>query len=374
MDKAVEDILNKATQGNISKEEAIILSEATRRALKHMIALEIPLIPSNFELWFLVFLHLMLKGITAPQEKEILEVYNQIVSERKKEREPQEMIYELQEETRRVLKYSGESILRSVELLEGHDKFLEEKEKAIGSAKEIKELTTLMEVLIKEIRNLRLENRNLRDELQKSARRINTLRDQLKKVIEKTSFDPLTSTANRSKFERELRRLLIKYDKTKEKFSLIMCDLDDFKRVNDLYGHRAGDEVLREFAYILQKDLRMTDIVSRYGGEEFAILLPGLVLKEAVAVAERLRRRVEELVIRWGDDIIKVTASFGVAEVRDGDRPETIIQRADEALYLAKLDGKNCVRSEIDVAVRRGSKPNNRNANNRNNRNNNSNG
>ncbi len=89
MDKAVEDILNKATQGNISKEEAIILSEATRRALKHMIALEIPLIPSNFELWFLVFLHLMLKGITAPQEKEILEVYNQIVSERKKEREPQ---------------------------------------------------------------------------------------------------------------------------------------------------------------------------------------------------------------------------------------------------------------------------------------------
>ncbi len=277
------------------------------------------------------------------------------------------MIYELQEETRRVLKYSGESILRSVELLEGHDKFLEEKEKAIGSAKEIKELTTLMEVLIKEIRNLRLENRNLRDELQKSARRINTLRDQLKKVIEKTSFDPLTSTANRSKFERELRRLLIKYDKTKEKFSLIMCDLDDFKRVNDLYGHRAGDEVLREFAYILQKDLRITDIVSRYGGEEFAILLPGLVLKEAVAVAERLRRRVEELVIRWGDDIIKVTASFGVAEVRDGDRPETIIQRADEALYLAKLDGKNCVRSEIDVAVRRGSKPNNRNTNNRNN-------
>jgi len=354
MDKSVEELLNKAAQGNITKEEAIILSEATRHALKYMIGLGIPLIPSNFEIWFLVFLHLMLKGITAPEEKEILEVYNQIVAERKKEREPKEMVYELQEETRRVLKYSGESILRSVELLEKHDRFLEEKEKAIVSAREIKELSTLMELLIKEIKSLRAENRSLREELQKAARRINTLKDQLRKVIEKTSFDPLTSTANRSKFERELRRLLIKYDKTKEKFSLIMCDLDDFKRINDLYGHRAGDEVLREFAYILQKDLRMTDIVSRYGGEEFAILLPGLTLKEAVAVAERLRRRVEEMVVRWGDDVIKITASFGVAEVKDGDRPETIIQRADEALYLAKLDGKNCVRSEIDVAVRRG--------------------
>jgi len=354
MDKSVEELLEKAAQGNISKEEAIILSEATRRALKYMIGLGIPLIPSNFEIWFLVFLHLMLKGITAPEEKEILEVYNQIISERKKEKEPKEMVYELQEETKRVLKYSGESILRSVELLEKHDRFLEEKEKAIISAREIKELSALMELLIKEIKSLRAENRSLKDELQKAARRINTLKDQLRKVIEKTSFDPLTSTANRSKFERVLRRLLIKYDKTKEKFSLIMCDLDDFKRVNDLYGHRAGDEVLREFAYILQKDLRMTDIVSRYGGEEFAILLPGLTLKEAVAVAERLRRRVEEMVVRWGDDVIKVTASFGVAEVKDGDRPETIIQRADEALYLAKLDGKNCVRSEIDVAVRRG--------------------
>ncbi len=359
MDKAVEQILEKAVRGSITKEEAIILSEATRKALKHMISLEIPLIPSNFEIWFLVFLHLMLRGITAPTESEILDVYNYVLNEIKKYKEPPEAIHELQEETRRVLKYSGESILRSIELLDTHDKFLEEKEKSIIAAKEIRELHSLMEMLLKEIKALRQENFNLRNELQKSARKINTLRDQLKKVIEKTSFDPLTSAANRSKFEREIRRLLIKFDKTKEKFSLIMCDLDDFKRVNDLYGHRAGDEVLREFAYILQKDLRMSDIVSRYGGEEFAILLPGLTLKEAVVVAERLRRRVEDMVIKWGDEIIRVTASFGVAEVKENDRPETLIQRADEALYLAKLDGKNCVRSEIDVAVRRGKEKNN---------------
>jgi len=131
-----------------------------------------------------------------------------------------------------------------------------------------------------------------------------------------------------------------------------MADIDRFKRVNDLYGHLAGDEVLIAFAKVIKEDLRIDDIVARYGGEEFAIILSGLEEKEAVSVANRLRKRVEDLKVTWGECTISITASFGVAEAKKEDTPETLIDRADKALYLAKQDGRNCVRSEKDLKAR----------------------
>lgn len=150
-----------------------------------------------------------------------------------------------------------------------------------------------------------------------------------------------------------LIRKIKHHEQTGEIFSFIMADIDDFKRVNDLYGHLAGDQVLVTFAEILKKDLRMDDIAARYGGEEFSIILSNLGIKEAIAVANRLRERLENTPVIWGDEIINVTASFGVAQVRKGDTPQSLIERADKALYLAKSDGKNCVRSEFDALARK---------------------
>jgi diguanylate cyclase (GGDEF)-like protein len=136
--------------------------------------------------------------------------------------------------------------------------------------------------------------------------------------------------------------------------SLLMLDLDDFKRVNDEHGHPAGDAVLKETARLLQETLRTVDSVGRYGGEEFAIILPETRLESARQLTERLRRQVESMqlaVSESGQEIGKITASFGVTELGAGDDAEALIQRADAKLYEAKCAGRNRVAADQAVAA-----------------------
>ncbi|HEY3070555.1 MAG TPA: GGDEF domain-containing protein, partial [Gaiellaceae bacterium] len=126
--------------------------------------------------------------------------------------------------------------------------------------------------------------------------------------------------------------------------ALIVADLDDFKQVNDRYGHQAGDDVLRAFADVLRETVRDIDLAARYGGEEFAVLLPQTDLAGAERVAERLRERMEiRLVEPSSDSPFSVTASFGVASFPEAGTPAALFAAADEALYRAKSAGKNCV-------------------------------
>ncbi len=163
---------------------------------------------------------------------------------------------------------------------------------------------------------------------------------QLKKLSE---IDKLTQINNRycfiEKAERDLKRS-IRY---KRQFSLIFFDLDFFKKVNDTYGHQAGDAVLKEFAKTVNGELRSTDIFGRYGGEEFIVALPETDLKSAKLLAERIRKKVEMKNIAYEDDNISVTVSAGVSELLEDTRLEAIINRADKALYKAKQSGRNKV-------------------------------
>jgi len=120
-----------------------------------------------------------------------------------------------------------------------------------------------------------------------------------------------------------------------------MIDLDDFKQINDTYGHPVGDAVLKEMALILKTFLRANAIASRIGGEEFAVILPGSEMEQAVHIAERLRRAVENRTFHGLE--LKTTASFGVAEAKKDDTLETIFERAAKAHYEAKKTGKNKV-------------------------------
>lgn len=136
--------------------------------------------------------------------------------------------------------------------------------------------------------------------------------------------------------------------------SLVMFDLDRFKSINDSYGHLCGDAVLTAVGTRMKAVLRGADMKCRYGGEEFLMMLPDTPLAGACRVAETLRRDLEEHPVRWRDEIIKVTASFGVAEVEPGEIDAlTTIARADEALYLAKQSGRNCVRTLEDIVADR---------------------
>jgi diguanylate cyclase (GGDEF)-like protein len=151
--------------------------------------------------------------------------------------------------------------------------------------------------------------------------------------------DPMTGVLNRAQFMVEAERQVAGRQETA---CLIMMDVDHFKRINDTYGHPAGDCILTEAAQLMARLLRGTDLLARFGGEEFAILLPGTSLEEGLAVAESLRIAVALQPFSFGGDPIHVTASFGVAAVTAG--MDLGYLAADAALYRAKGDGRNCVR------------------------------
>ncbi len=153
--------------------------------------------------------------------------------------------------------------------------------------------------------------------------------------------DSLTALYNRRKFFEELEREVERVTRYETPLTLIMLDLDHFKKVNDQYGHQMGDAVLKETAEILLANTRKTDVVARYGGEEFIILLTETPLKGAVGVAKRINKAIEGAVVLGANVEIKVTASLGVAEFHKGDTVDTLIAQTDAALYRAKKNGRN---------------------------------
>ncbi len=156
--------------------------------------------------------------------------------------------------------------------------------------------------------------------------------------------DALTGLYSRLHFfelsQREVRRLVRK----KGPLSLVVIDLDEFKDINDRFGHPAGDEALKQFADICRSNLRETDIAGRLGGEEFAVLLPDTELNDALVLSNRLRKKLAATPLRLGSEEVRLTASFGVTPVKPGDDGlRDAYQRADKALYQAKARGRNQV-------------------------------
>jgi diguanylate cyclase (GGDEF)-like protein len=159
------------------------------------------------------------------------------------------------------------------------------------------------------------------------------------------SRDPLTGIPHRGELNNQLNQLLerVDADHWKAPLSAIFVDIDHFKEINDRFGHAVGDIVLIEFARLLEQETYSGEVVGRYGGEEFVILCPDADLKQAYLRAERLRHAVGALKLDELTDW-SLTASFGVTEGIQGDTPQTLLKRADEALYAAKNGGRNQTR------------------------------
>jgi diguanylate cyclase (GGDEF)-like protein/PAS domain S-box-containing protein len=169
-----------------------------------------------------------------------------------------------------------------------------------------------------------------------------TMEQRIQSLHEKATRDPLTQVANRAEFDRILANYVDSHLERRLPCSLILCDLDYFKKVNDTYGHQAGDEVLITFAAMLRRHCRSGDLVARYGGEEFVMLCADCDNSTATRRAEELRLEISELPMNALDGKC-ISASFGVTEVQSGDTPETMLRRSDRALYQAKSSGRNTV-------------------------------
>lgn len=162
-----------------------------------------------------------------------------------------------------------------------------------------------------------------------------------KVALEKASItDTLTQVNNRMRFDQISLQRLEEYSRYDQISSLIICDIDDFKQINDKYGHSKGDEVLKAFAKVLKQNVRFTDTLARWGGEEFVILLPQADITHAVAAADKIRLAIQKHDFDCDESI---TASFGVSMTQSDDTQRHWFNRADQALYLAKENGKNSV-------------------------------
>ena len=170
--------------------------------------------------------------------------------------------------------------------------------------------------------------------------------DRLRKGVDESLkmvvTDPLTGLGNRRHFERAVGAIL----EGGESVSLLVADIDHFKRVNDMLGHDTGDAVLKDVAARLASNLRAIDVIARYGGEEFTIALPGTAMEEARHVAERLRASVGGTPIAQNGQALMVTTSLGVAESAPGESLRDVFKRADDALYSAKRAGRDRVRAD----------------------------
>jgi diguanylate cyclase (GGDEF)-like protein len=156
--------------------------------------------------------------------------------------------------------------------------------------------------------------------------------------------DDLTGLVNRRRFMDALQAEIERARKFGSPLTVVLTDLDDFKRVNDDHGHHAGDDVLRAFARLVRSHVRDVDVPSRIGGEEFAILLPETDSADAASVAERMRHSLSVVPVPVGEhESVQMTSSFGVAELVDGQSGDDLMRAADTALYAAKAAGKNCV-------------------------------
>lgn len=221
--------------------------------------------------------------------------------------------------------------------------------KELMELKDIEELKAKIKAEVNEI-NRSVSEKAKREQIQfaQLSEQISVLQHKLEAAKAEASLDGLTGIANRRNFDFTIQRWVIAHEKNEESFTVALLDLDNFKQINDSYGHQVGDQVLAATALELGRNIRASDFLARYGGEEFVILAAGMKLAECEKRYSGMLRRIEGMHFKCrtadeGELIVSLTSSCGVAEYALGEHVHDLISRADEALYEAKRSGKNRV-------------------------------
>jgi diguanylate cyclase len=224
------------------------------------------------------------------------------------------------------------------------NKQLEAHIKTLSTTQSTQNVLSVVSSIIHVTRQFVDDTKQLETDLLVTSKGLNTLKNELAHARIEASTDSLTGLLNRRGFDEQLKKMLYDRRKSGAGFCILMADIDNFKHVNDNYGHLFGDKILQLFAKLLTDKTRSTDYVARFGGEEFILILPETSMDNAYIVAENIRKAVEKLQVRntkTGDIIGAITASFGVAAHRFDEIANDLVDRCDSALYKAKQTGRN---------------------------------
>ncbi len=223
----------------------------------------------------------------------------------------------------------------------------------LEAAKDQGSIKVLVESLVSATAKMQRRSQDLENRLQETTKEVDQLRDNLEKVREEAMTDALTGIANRKRFDEALRKAKRETDNTGTPLSLVLCDIDFFKRFNDTWGHQTGDQIIRFVAGCLTRHSDDSHLVARYGGEEFAIVMPSTGAVDAAQIAEKIRRTVESKKLlrkSTNEDLGNITVSLGIANYNGAESIEALIERADNNLYRSKTEGRNRATSDTPSA------------------------
>ncbi len=321
----------------LSEEDLQKIAQIAKEELKFLVRQKLPLTPPNYTKWFQVFCYIIENNWEIEQDK-IFEIYK-------------EFDVQFNQDTLSRLTFKNiicnvqNEVNEVINNLEEYQKSLSQKENQIEQKHEKAKDESTKEILLEilnELKELKSQNEFFKGKIKIQARKIKELEDELDETKKEANLDHLTGLLNRRAFEEAVNGLIKKYKTAKIPFSFIFIDIDFFKEINDTYGHTIGDETLRDVAETLRKYLRNEDIIGRYGGEEFGVVLPNIKLDTALKIAERLKNAIKNKTIKIDGHNIKITASFGVIEIDNSvNSIDELIKKADLALYAAKKDGRD---------------------------------
>lgn len=213
-------------------------------------------------------------------------------------------------------------------------------------------VTTIIDQLVAATKHMRERSRRLEVKLEETTSEVDLLRQDLDRIRKESLTDALTNLGNRKHFDQSLRAIAAETMEDGAPMSLIIGDIDHFKSFNDTWGHQTGDQVIKLVAHCIRENVKGRDQASRYGGEEFAVVLPNTDLEGGLRLADSIRQSVQSKKVvkrSTGEDLGTITMSFGVAHFEPGEALSELIRRADTCLYAAKQGGRNMVKGEHEV-------------------------